>query len=170
MSRKTIVTLIISTILIVCLITIGWIYRSAMDDKMMGHTWAEEVAKENGIKNIKNISTYYSDHAYYIVAGSNDKSEHVYAFIPKDRPEDILTIKEKDGLSKDDVLKLVFSFDEEKKPQEIIAISLGYDDSKTPKWDIPVWEVRYIDQKNRYTYFIVSFTDPQVYKSYSIQQ
>ncbi|WP_243386632.1 DUF5590 domain-containing protein [Bacillus kexueae] len=170
MNRKGIITLSIIIIITLITTTVALILRSALEHRTDGHAYAEQKAIENGIKNIEEVSTYRSDSVYYVVKGKNKNDEQVVAFVPKEEKEQVHIFLEKDGLTKEEVLELVHRYDEEKRPNEIISIQLGFDNSQTPKWDIPVWEVRYKDQKNRYTYFIVSFTDPKVYKSYSIQQ
>jgi len=170
MKIKAIITILLSFFTLVFLILGGWMYYSLMNDKTEGHSIASEVAKKNGIKIIEEVSTYHSDHVYYIVKGQNENNQNVIVFIPEKNTENIKTVYEKDGLTKEEVLNLVNTYDQDKKPKEIISVKIGYDDSKSPKWDIPVWEVRYIDQQNRYTYFFVSFTDPKIYKAYSIQQ
>lgn len=170
MKFKTILTITFSFVILISILVGGWMYHSLMTDKTKGHSKVIQIAKNNGLKIIEEVSTYYSDHVYYIVKGQNENNKNMILFISKDNKEKIKSVLEKDGLTKEEVLKLVHSFDPEKKPKKIISFEIGYDDSKSPKWDIPVWEVRYIDQQNRYTYFFVSFTDPKVYKAYSIQQ
>ncbi|WP_243290031.1 DUF5590 domain-containing protein [Bacillus sp. FJAT-47783] len=170
MNRKGMITLIISIVMVVFLASTIFILRSALADKTDGHAFAEQVAKKNGVKNIEEVSTYNSDHVYYVVKGQNQKKQKVIAFVPKDESKKVKIVLEKNGLSKKEVLQLVSTYDDNKKPKKIISMEIGYDDSEKPKWDIPVWEVRYVDQKNRYTYFIVSFTDSKVYKAYSIQR
>lgn len=170
MNGKRMITLIVSIVIVVILVSTIFIFRSALAHKTDGHALAEQMAMKNGVKNIEEVSTYNSDHVYYVVKGKNQKNQKVIAFVPKDESKKVKIVLEKNGLSKKEVLQLVSSYDDDKKPKEIISVEIGYDDSEKPKWDIPVWEVRYVDQKNRYTYFIVSFSDRKVYKAYSIQQ
>lgn len=170
MKKKNVFILALLILMLITVTSIAFILKSALAERTVGHDYAEKVAMENGVKKIEEISTYNSDNVYYVVKGKNHEDKSVIAFVPKNEKKRVHMFLADKGLTKEDVLELVSSYDPDKKPKEIISIEIGYDDSQKPKWDIPVWEVRYKDEKNRYTYFIVSFTDSKVYKSYSIQQ
>jgi len=155
--------------LIFLVVTFAFLYNSAKEDKTKGHETAIQAAKEHGFASIDEVNTFYNRNVYYIIQGKNKKGEKIIGWMKKGNTDKILIKKAKEGLSKDDVLQLIQNIDNS-KPKKIKKIMLGYDDKDSKKWDIPVWEVQYIDQQNRYTYFIVSFTDDRVYKMYSIKQ
>ncbi|ASS91706.1 MULTISPECIES: DUF5590 domain-containing protein [Aeribacillus] len=155
--------------LIFLVVTFAFLYNSAKEDKTKGHETAIQAAKEHGFASIDEVNTFYNRNVYYIIQGRNKKGEKIIGWMKKGNTDKILIKKAKEGLSKDDVLQLIQNIDNS-KPKKIKKIMLGYDDTDSKKWDIPVWEVQYIDQQNRYTYFIVSFTDDRVYKMYSIKQ
>ncbi|MEK3645427.1 cell wall elongation regulator TseB-like domain-containing protein [Aeribacillus sp. FSL M8-0235] len=155
--------------LIFLVVTFAFLYNSAKEDKTKGHETAIQAAKEHGFASIDEVNTFYNRNVYYIIQGKNKKGEKIIGWMKKRNTDKILIKKAKEGLSKDDVLQLIQNIDNS-KPKKIKKIMLGYDDTDSKKWDIPVWEVQYIDQQNRYTYFIVSFTDDRVYKMYSIKQ
>ncbi|AXI39983.1 MAG: hypothetical protein C6W58_03130 [Bacillaceae bacterium] len=155
--------------LIFLVVTFAFLYNSAKEDKTKGHETAIQAAKEHGFASIDEVNTFYNRNVYYIIQGKNKKGEKIIGWMKKGNTDKILIKKAKEGLSKDDVLQLIQNIDNS-KPKKIKKIMLGYDDTDSKKWDIPVWEVQYIDQQNRYTYFIVSFTDDRVYKMYSIKQ
>lgn len=166
MKGKFIISIICFLLLATAFVT--HIYTSAEEDKRKGHHSASEIAQNNGFEKVDNISTYHSRHTYYVVQGKNKNGEKIIGWMKKGN-DNILVKKADEGLSKKEVLQLVQEVAGE-KPKEIRKIMLGFDDSKQPTWDIPVWEVQFIDQQNRYTYLIVSFTDERVYKIYSIKQ
>ncbi|MED0648982.1 DUF5590 domain-containing protein [Aeribacillus pallidus] len=155
--------------LIFLVVAFAFLYNSAKEDKTKGHETAIQAAKEHGFASIDEVNTFYNRNVYYIIQGKNKKGEKIIGWMKKGNTDKILIKKAKEGLSKDDVLQLIQNIDNS-KPKKIKKIMLGYDDTDSKKWDIPVWEVQYIDQQNRYTYFIVSFTDDRVYKMYSIKQ
>ncbi|MED0703271.1 DUF5590 domain-containing protein [Aeribacillus composti] len=155
--------------LIFLVVTCAFLSHSAKEDKTKGHETAIQAAKEHGFASIDEVNTFYNRNVYYIIQGKNKKGEKIIGWMKKGNTDKILIKKAKEGLSKDDVLQLIQNIDNS-KPKKIKKIMLGYDDTDSKKWDIPVWEVQYIDQQNRYTYFIVSFTDDRVYKMYSIKQ
>lgn len=50
------------------------------------------------------------------------------------------------------------------KPKEILKIKLGFENN------IPLWEVTYIDDENRYSYYYLAFKDGQFLRRYSIEK
>ncbi|MFP3393521.1 peptidase M4, partial [Brevibacillus sp. SIMBA_076] len=50
------------------------------------------------------------------------------------------------------------------KPKEILKAKLGFENN------IPLWEVTYIDDDNRYSYYYLEFKDGNFLRRYSIEK
>ncbi len=50
------------------------------------------------------------------------------------------------------------------KPKEIMKVKLGFEN------DVPLWEVTYIDDDNRYSYYYLEFKDGKFLRRYSIEK
>lgn len=72
----------------------------------------------------------------------------------------MLVKKQSSGITKDEALKKV---NKEYSPVEIISVRLGMDE------EIPIWEVKYKDKSDRYTFDYVNFYDGEIIKHMALK-
>lgn len=66
-----------------------------------------------------------------------------------------------EGISEKKAIQIVAS---ERKPKEFVKVKLGAEN------DVPLWEITYIDQEGRYTYYYLEFQDGKYAGYYSIEK
>lgn len=79
------------------------------------------------------------------------------------RKRETIVRKKSEGISEKEALQRTIeqvgddSKEHKSKPKEILKIKLGFENN------IPLWEVTYIDDENRYSYYYLAFKDGQFY-------
>lgn len=113
---------------------------------------------------VTDVEHYYGTSAYQVVHGLNAEQEEVYVWVPitnKKDEKDIVTMKANEGWSKQRVKEHVLA---ERDPLDIIDIRLGMESGT------PLWEVKYLDSEERYTYYYLDFQSGELIKRYSLKQ
>lgn len=163
MERKVGISIFIITVLIISGI---WIltssYLTAREQYEEGHEQSRQFAiKEANLKTIDEIKTYSADQRYHVITGTNSENQKVYAWISNiDKEKKILVKKQSSGITKEEALETVY---QEHNPAEIISVQLGMDEG------IPIWEVKYQDESERYTFDFVNFYDGKIIKHMAIK-
>lgn len=163
MERKVGISLFIIIVLIISGI---WIltssYLSAREQYKDGHEQSREFAlEEANLKSVNKIKTYSADQKYHVITGTNKENQKVYAWISNiEKGRKILIKKQSSGITKEEALETVY---QEHNPAEIISVQLGMDEG------IPIWEVKYQDEKERYTFDFVNFYDGKIIKHMAIK-
>ncbi len=163
MGKKANITLFIIIVLILSGI---WIFTStyleARGDYELGHKESKKFAIEYAnLSAISQINTFSADKKYHVITGENANDEPVYAWISnvhKDR--EIIVEKQSSGITKEEALERVY---QEHNPSEIISVQLGMDEG------VPIWEVKYQDESDRYTFDFVNFYDGEIIKHMAIK-
>ncbi len=151
-------------IFVLLLIVVSWrsiaLYQSTMkvklDEQQIAHA---KVVNENMLQNIDDVTTYYGTKTYHIFTGDDLNGEKVIVFLPEDIEENTVTRKPSTGVSKEEALQILLS-NPSLNPKEIRSIKLGIEKDSNGK-DTPIWEIIYLDQNNRLTYYRAYFETGQ---------
>lgn len=170
MGKKTIIAL---TVMLLVIITSIWlfasIYNTARSQYNEGHQHSKEIALEKGkLTSIDTIDTYNGNIKYHIISGKNVNKEPVYAWIPlskeqiKDNSDldEVVIKKQSSGITKEEAVQAVKS---EYNVKQLINVKLGMDE------EIPIWEVKYKDQSDRYTFDFVHFSNGEIVKHMAVK-
>jgi uncharacterized protein YpmB len=162
MGKKTTITLIITVvILIIAVCVFSTSYNAARDQYQAGHVKSKELALEKGISSIDHVETFYGNIKYHVMSGKNAKDEKVYVWVPQsDKLEKVFIKKQSSGITEEQAIKKVY---QEYNPVKLVDVKLGMDEG------IPIWEVKYKDHSNRYTFDFVNFYDGEIIKHMAIK-
>ncbi|KEZ50686.1 DUF5590 domain-containing protein [Metabacillus indicus] len=163
MGRKiTIASISAGILLLIAAAVFMNVYNTAMAQKKDGHTEAiQRAEQETELKKAESAETFNGLEQYIVITGSDDSGKPVYVFVPSDKKKKPVLKLVSDGISEKEALEAVRS---EQNPQKLISVQLGMEGS------VPVWEVKYIDDQNRYTYDLVQFTDGEIRKHIAIRK
>ncbi|APH04635.1 DUF5590 domain-containing protein [Bacillus weihaiensis] len=161
-------TLILASILILVMIAVIWIYgstyHSARKQYNEGHSASEEIAKNEGnLTVIDDVATYNADQQYHIISGRTNSNDKIYVWVPQtteEKNKKIIVKKQEDGITSSQALKYVQSKYEVTK---LISVKIGMDNN------IPIWEVKYRDELNRYTFDYVQFSTGEIIKHMALK-
>ncbi|HEU5138907.1 MAG TPA: DUF5590 domain-containing protein [Bacillales bacterium] len=140
---------IIAVALLVAVIWDAWsLYDGIQTKQEREMAKASETAKSQyHLKQVLDVSYYHGSHAYHVVKAINQKGKTIYIWIPESKGQAI--IKQADeGWTKAKVKQYA---KDQLNLKKLIAIRPGVE------LNTPVWEVVFIDQKNRYTFFYLRF-------------
>lgn len=163
MGKKTIITIcILSIILCLSIWVFSTTYSSAREQYSQNHEKSKELALEVGkLSSVDSIDTFYGQLKYHVLSGKNNKDEKVYAWVPqKEKSEEVIVENQSSGITKEEAIKKV---SKEYDLVELIVVNLGMDEG------IPIWEVKYRDKSNRYTFDYVRFSDGTIVKHMAIK-
>ncbi|HHY73199.1 MAG TPA: DUF5590 domain-containing protein [Bacillus bacterium] len=164
---------IIPLILIIIIWQASQIYLGSMSYQKKEENKAIAFAKEN-VKELSSITDakyYHGRLAYTILYGTNEKDEELIIWVPNSKKGRLIVKKASEGWSKEKVKKYIIA---NQNPLKLIDIRLGAEvikDNRTNKTETtPLWEITYIDQEKRYTYYFMKFTDGSFVKRYSLKK
>ncbi|WP_226666834.1 DUF5590 domain-containing protein [Metabacillus litoralis] len=171
MGKKTIITLVIIFILIITSIWVfGSIYNTARNQYKENHQSSKELAMEKAdLTTVESINTFNGNQKYHVISGENAKNEEVYVWIPQPQKENnkendivknIVVEKHSSGVTRDEAIQVVQN---EYKVKKLINVQLGMDEG------IPIWEVKYKDQSDRYTFDFVHFSNGEIIKHMALK-
>ncbi|MBE4910250.1 DUF5590 domain-containing protein [Bacillus luteolus] len=124
------------------------VYITAMEPKREIEQQAIEIARaQANIHTIYEVTTYYGSESYQVVQGISDENVPLIVWIAENSDE-IVIKRQDEGLRKEDVVNRLVS---ERNPQEIRSVRLGMEKN------IPLWEVIYLNENNRLTYYYSDF-------------
>lgn len=149
-------------IIIICTLTVIFllwqivsIYHTAMSPIREDENEAAQIAKEEkNLHTINEVYTYNGTNSYTIIQGMDDKDEEIIIWFDEEK-KIALTANAKDGIAKKDVMKYV---DTNRKPAEVISVSLAMEN------EIPLWEIKFKDQNDRYNLYYIKFEDGEYYQ------
>jgi uncharacterized protein YpmB len=163
MGKKTIITLIIVVaMLIIAVWVFTFTYNSAREQYLDGHEKSKQLAIEKGkLSSIDEIETFYGQIKYHILSGENKQGERVYVWVPQTKKnQEVIVKKQSSGINEKEAISKV---NQEYNPSEIMDVNLGMDEG------IPIWEVKYKDQSDRYTFDFVNFNDGKIVKHMAVK-
>jgi uncharacterized protein YpmB len=151
------------TLFIVLLIIVIWTsidtYRSANQYRTQQGEEAIQIAKEQEPDLVVNdISFYNGNQSYTILYGRVDGENQIHC-VPTNGKDEIIVVDPTIGISADEAVK---KLKEERNPLAIKSVNLGIEQ------EVPIWEIIYLDQKNRYSYYYVTFKDGEFIKRYTL--
>lgn len=107
------------------------------------------------LKRVLHVSYYNGTKAYDVVTGVNQKNQKVYVWVPNGNGKSFLK-KVNQGWNQQKVLQYVHT---KLHPKKIISVKLGAEES------IPVWEVTYVAQDGRYSFYYLRFDNGEWIKN-----
>lgn len=116
---------------------------------------AAKAKKQYDFKKVFEVSDYHGSRDYHVIEAINDKGKKVFAWMPDGKGKSFVKAAG-DGWSKDKVKQHV---EQKLHPKKLIDIQLGVEDQ------VPLWEVVYRDQNNRYTFYYLRFEDGVWYRN-----
>ncbi|KFN01631.1 peptidase M4 [Bacillus clarus] len=159
--------------IIIVIVAIGLygthVYNKTMEKKVPKESKAVEIAKEKAkLTKIKSVDYYNGKSSYTVVQGVDEKGEQIIVWVP-DKKGNVLVKKKNEGISEKEALQKLAeqantNSDKPKpKPKKIVKAKLGAEN------DVPLWEITYIDQEDRYTYYYLEFQNGEYAAHYSIE-
>ncbi|MBO9128214.1 DUF5590 domain-containing protein [Bacillus sp. 165] len=137
------------------------IYQSTISQKEQGQVKAVETAKKlGGLVEIISVDYYNGEAPYQVIKGINKQKKEIIIWVPEKKGQTVIR-KVNDGISEQQAVQIV---EKERSPKEIIKVKLGIENN------VPLWEITYIDQEDRYTYYYMDYEDGKFLKRYSIQK
>lgn len=134
-------------------------YQVAIEPKQSGEEHAIIKAKEKvGLNQISNVSTYYGNKVYSVVKGMDDLKRQLIVWVPS-KGEKMIVKEASEGISEQRAIQIL---QKRQNPKKIIKVVLGME-KKTP-----IWEITYIDQHNRYSFYYLDFESGKFIKRYSL--
>ncbi|MBO1578443.1 DUF5590 domain-containing protein [Bacillus sp. XF8] len=149
-------------IVIVAIVLYGvHVYNATMEKKIPKESKVVEIAKEKAkLTKVKTVDYYNGKSSYAVVQGVDEKGEQTIVWVPE-KKGNVLVRKKNEGISEKKALQIVAG---ERKPKELVKVKLGAEN------DVPLWEITYIDQEGRYTYYYLEFQDGKYAGYYSIEK
>lgn len=155
--------IVIFVIILVSLIFIGqgtYLYFNINKPQQVMEEAVQQYIDENlDVKDVTFSNFYNGTESYQIFEGKDDDGNGIFIWI-KDTLDLHMIKKKEDGLSYNEVLDFA---NKELEPKEIISIKLGMENS------LPLYEITYINQENRYSYYYISFEDGTYLKHYHLK-
>ncbi|CAI8700577.1 Peptidase M4 [Bacillus sp. IT-79MI2] len=151
--------------IIIVIVAIGLygvhVYNATMEKKIPKESKVVEIAKEKAkLTKVKTVDYYNGKSSYAVVQGVDEKGEQIIVWVPE-KKGNVLVRKKNEGISEKKALQIVAG---ERKPKELVKAKLGAEN------DVPLWEITYIDQEGRYTYYYLEFQDGKYAGYYSIEK
>lgn len=165
---------IIPLLLVIIIWQATTLYLESMSYQKNGEKKAIAFAEVH-VKDLSSITDaeyYHGRLAYTVLYGTNEKNEDIIIWVPDSKKKGKLIIKKtSEGWSKEKVKKYVIA---NQNPLKLKDIRLGAEvikDNRTNKTETtPLWEITYIDQEKRFTYYFMKFDDGSFVKRYSLKK
>ncbi|MES9780413.1 MULTISPECIES: cell wall elongation regulator TseB-like domain-containing protein [Bacillus cereus group] len=148
----------------------AYVYNKAMGKKIPKESKFVEIAKEKAkLTKVKSVDYYNGKSAYIVVQGTDEKGEQLIVWVPEKKGNTVVR-KKSEGISEKEAIQRTLeqvgneSKESKSKPKEIMKVKLGFEN------DVPLWEVTYIDDDNRYSYYYLEFKDGKFLRRYSIEK
>ncbi|MCM3596915.1 DUF5590 domain-containing protein [Metabacillus idriensis] len=163
MGKKIVITA--SAAAVFLLVSLGVflnVYHSAMAQKNDGHEEAiDRALKETDLKNAESVETFNGLKQFYVITGLNKSNKAVYVWVPENKKEKPVLKLASDGITEKKALEIVKA---QQNPVKVISVKLGMEKN------VPLWEVKYIDDQNRYTYDLINFSNGEIRKHIAIKK
>jgi uncharacterized protein YpmB len=137
------------------------VYQDALKPKLSMEAKALERAKEKiALTQIDRTYTYYGNESYIVFVGRTKQGKRYVVWVPEKKGK-IVVKRAGSGITETEAIAKLKA---DHHPKKIISAKLGMEKG------VPLWELTYIDQYNRYSFYYLSFTDGTFLKRYSFQQ
>lgn len=115
---------------------------------------------------VEHIDWFHYEEAYTIIEGRDQEGTRIIVWVPENEEGEITAVKASDGLRKEDALALLQTglpdLAAESRPREILSIKYGMIDKN------PVFEITYLDQRDRYSILYLDFYAGEWFKVYNL--
>ncbi|KWW11317.1 hypothetical protein AS888_01945 [Peribacillus simplex] len=151
--------LIIASILVLCLIGfVGGAYIKALQPKKeAGNAAFKKAREEAGLRSMDEFYLYNGQDSYSVIIGKGEKGIKKVVWLPEDKKKKIVVEDYKDGKTKKEILSIA---KEKLNPEKIISVKLGMEKN------VPLWEVTYLDDSERFNYDYYDFKTGEWLKYY----
>jgi uncharacterized protein YpmB len=135
-------------------------YQRAVEYQNQQHNSAIRIAKEiDEIVEVKRVTTYNGKQSYSVVYGIREDNTERIICVPNQKDNQIITIDPAEGITEEEAVEIVIA---DRNPAEIKSVTIGIEQN------VPIWEVIYLDEQNRYSYYYITFKDGQFIKRYTL--
>ncbi|MCT8138930.1 DUF5590 domain-containing protein [Anaerobacillus sp. CMMVII] len=110
------------------------------------------------ISEIVSADFYHGTLSYQVFRGLTENEEEIIVWVP-DTLDSLVVKKSNEGINFNEAFQFT---QEELQPKEVISIKLGMENN------IPLYEIIYIDQQNRYSYYYITFKDGSYLKHFHL--
>lgn len=155
------------SISLICIIAVGIIYSNATRPIVEKEETFIQMAKEqSNVVNIDKVDWFHYIDSYFVVKGTNHKGEKVIVWI-NEETEQLYTELAQKGKTEEEIMdalnqNLIDGLSSQDVPKEYIHVKLGMYETS------PIWEVTYIDQRNRYTFLYLDFYTGKLFRKYNL--
>ncbi|KMK76406.1 DUF5590 domain-containing protein [Alkalihalobacillus pseudalcaliphilus] len=150
-----------AAVLILSAVCFIYFYNEIRKPLVSGYEQALAFAHEEQlITEVEDIDYYHGTDTYFVLTGLDEDGDPAYAWI-KDDYESYHVEKREDGISVDAALSIV---EADYGTKEIIEARLGFERN------VPAYEVLFIDDEDRQSYYYVTFDDGTFMKRYHLNR
>lgn len=136
-------------ILLFIMVQFAYLYHNASKPLSKAEAKAIKIAKEHAnINKILDVDYFNGDEPYQVIQALDEHNEEIIIWVPENKPNSLIIEKASNGLTEKQVKEYAQSKFDIKKLQ---TIRLGM------KYNIPVWEITFIDSKDRYSFYYLHF-------------
>lgn len=112
------------------------------------------------LNEIIDVTFFNGDEPYHVVHALDENSEEIIIWIPENNPEDLIVENAENGLTEEEVREYAYAQFDIKKLQNI---RIGM------KYNIPVWEITFIDTNDRYSFYYLQFNGETWIENYRLK-
>ncbi|WP_078428471.1 DUF5590 domain-containing protein [Alkalihalobacterium alkalinitrilicum] len=120
----------------------------------------QRVLNDTDVETVEGVSFYHGTESYIVIQGLNTEDKPVIAWVGNE-DERIIVKNADDGLSKEEVMQFAIR---ELAPKKLISTRLGMENR------LPIYEITYIDENDRYSFYYITFEDGTFVKRYSLKK
>ncbi|QOY35813.1 DUF5590 domain-containing protein [Anaerobacillus isosaccharinicus] len=154
---------LIGIVAVILIIVLGWqgvqFFSNVKEPIRQGEMVALNYLKENiELPEIIHTDFYHGTESYYVFQGIDELGEELIIWISSTLDSYLIKPKN-EGISFDDALLFT---KQELNPKQLISIKLGMENK------VPLYEIIYKDQQERYSYYFISFKDGSYLKHHHL--
>jgi len=148
-------------IIVISVIWIGFdTYKYANEYHQQRSEQARMRAKEiESSLAVTEITFYNGNQPYTIIYGEDADQKEMIICVPASADHEVLVLDPSKGITAEQAVSIL---KEDRQPVSIKSVNLGVEQN------IPIWEIIYINQQNRYTYYYLTFKDGEFIKRYTL--
>lgn len=131
--------------------------------KTDGYAASKETAlTETALETVTKVTRYSGDNLYHVVSGTTEKGEKGYAYVPINAKEkNIQFFKAEATIPKEEI---VAQWQNDCSSCKLVKVNLAIDGEQ------PLWEITYVDQKNRYVFEYFSAENGESRQQFRLQR
>ncbi|MDC3415347.1 DUF5590 domain-containing protein [Aquibacillus salsiterrae] len=142
-----------------------FLYNGILSGKEEGYTEAEARAiNETDMTTVNQVLRYHGDTFYYVVEGITSDDEQAIAFVPAQASDDSSAIRFFVVEDMVDEQAIKSNWQSSCQNCEFISINPAVEQSTL------LWEIKYIDDNDRYVFAYYSFKDGSEYEQFKLRQ